>query len=351
MVWQRNLATFVLLEQGAKVVLDWFRLFDELSFYVTLIITTILDIRSISFIILILFVYIGTAMYMLQLNADNVDDGAVIPPVFGIFFVDLMINQFQLMMGAVETDGFEGHNQMAICYILYLSAMVISNVTFLNMLIAIMGDTFDRVIDQRPTYSLKNQILILAAYKSLSKKTFASDNQDVFIYVITPADDEQGTGSDDAWRGKLYYLQNLIKARFAKSGEQMQKRVGELAQRISSIQQQMSEKFEKNDLKDREIGKKLEAVSKLIKRTTKLGRAGKVRGGGDDDAEDFDDDYDVEDDDDNASNQSTGSAKMSSELVLATTAGYTDKVQGHKFELKDMQAAYDKVVNDWNLQG
>ena len=108
----------------------------------------------------------------------------------------------------------------------------------------------------------------------------------------------------------------------------------------------MSEKFEKNDAKDREIGKKLDAVNKLIKRMTKLGRAGKLRGGGGGgDVEDLDDD----DDDDNASNQSAGSARMSSELVLATTAGYTDKVQGHKFETEDMEAAYNKVVADWNM--
>ena len=113
----------------------------------TLIIRTIVDIRWISFIIVILFAYIGSAMYMLQLNADNTDEGAVVPPIFGNFVVDLMINQFQLMMGAVETDSYDDHNFKAICYILYIGAMIISNVTFLNMLIAIMGDTFDRVID------------------------------------------------------------------------------------------------------------------------------------------------------------------------------------------------------------
>ena len=42
---------------------------------------------------------------------------------------------------------------------------------------------------------------------------------------------------------------------------------------------------------------------------------------------------------------------MSKEMVLGTTAGFTDQVQGCKFELDDMQAAYDKVVNDWNMQG
>ena len=41
---------------------------------------------------------------------------------------------------------------------------------------------------------------------------------------------------------------------------------------------------------------------------------------------------------------------MSSEIVLATSAGFTDKVQGYKFEQDDMEEAYDKVVKDWNMQ-
>ena len=171
-------------------------------------------------------------MYMLQLNSDNIDEGTVVPPVFGNFVVDLMINQFQLMMGAVETDSYDDHKFKAICYILYISAMIISNVTFLNMLIAIMGDTFDRVIDQRPTFSLKNQIMILASYNSLIPKSFKSNDHDVYIYVITPGNSESETGNEDAWRGKLYYLQNLIKARFTTNSNNMTKNVSDLSLKI-----------------------------------------------------------------------------------------------------------------------
>ena len=50
-------------------MLDWLRLFDNTSFYVTLITKTISDILYIGFIISIILVYIGMAMYMLELNA------------------------------------------------------------------------------------------------------------------------------------------------------------------------------------------------------------------------------------------------------------------------------------------
>lgn len=60
----------MILCQGVKAVLDWLRLFDNTSFYVTLITKTISDIGYIGFIIVIILVYIGLAMFMLELNAD-----------------------------------------------------------------------------------------------------------------------------------------------------------------------------------------------------------------------------------------------------------------------------------------
>ena len=48
-----------------KAVLDWLRLLDNTSFYVTLITKTISDIGYIAFIIGIILIYIGVAMYML----------------------------------------------------------------------------------------------------------------------------------------------------------------------------------------------------------------------------------------------------------------------------------------------
>ena len=141
------------------------------------------------------------------------------------------------MLGAGEVDSFKDHAFASLCYNLFIAATIITHITFLNMLIAIMGDTFDRVIDQRPTYSLKNQIMILAAYRSLIQTRQSKTKQDdpeVFIYVIQPSisgDGEEGTGNDNAWRGKLHYLQHLIKTKLTKNNKQMQ-------QSITDIQKQ-----------------------------------------------------------------------------------------------------------------
>ena len=144
---KRNMCTFVLISQGTKAIIDWLRLFDDMSFYVTLIVRTFIDIGYFLFIILILLVYVGNAMYMLHLNANFGEDNEIVQTVFENFIVDSTLNQFNLMIGEFHLDGFKNHTNPGLCYFLFIMTVVISQLTFLNMLIAIMADTFEKVIE------------------------------------------------------------------------------------------------------------------------------------------------------------------------------------------------------------
>ena len=61
--------------------------------------------------------------------------------------IDSTLNQFNLMIGEYNTAGFVKHESTALCYALFVFTVIISQVTFLNMLVAIMSDTFERVIE------------------------------------------------------------------------------------------------------------------------------------------------------------------------------------------------------------
>ena len=86
------------------------------------------------------------------------------------------------------------------------------------MLIAIMSDTFDKVIEQRPTFSLKNKLMILAAMENIIRSKETDVDGRVFLYVIQPEkkDDDEGIDiQSDNWRGKIFYTHSLIKNKFA----------------------------------------------------------------------------------------------------------------------------------------
>ena len=63
--FQRSMASFIILCQASRFVLDWMKLFDITSFYVTLIIKTAEDIVGFSIVIIALLFYIGATMAML----------------------------------------------------------------------------------------------------------------------------------------------------------------------------------------------------------------------------------------------------------------------------------------------
>ena len=90
---KRNLCAFVVISQGMKAIVDWLRLFDSTSFYVTLILRTFVDILYFMLIMLILLFYFGIAMYMLQLNADPAERSTfIIEAIFGNVLIDSTLN-------------------------------------------------------------------------------------------------------------------------------------------------------------------------------------------------------------------------------------------------------------------
>ena len=123
---KRVLCVFVIISQGIKAVLDWLRLFNKTSFYVTLIKRTITDIGYIGLIIAIILIYIGCAMFMLQLNHSMNTESNIISPVFDVFIIDSALNQYLLMLGDFNMDGFENHATLLLCYLIFLASTFIT---------------------------------------------------------------------------------------------------------------------------------------------------------------------------------------------------------------------------------
>ena len=86
------------------------------------------------------------------------------PTVFGQFIIDVIFNQYMLSLGEFTMDGYDDHPEMVLCYFFFLGATFVTAITFLNMLIAIMGDTFGRVYENRAQYGLMTKLSIMGDY-------------------------------------------------------------------------------------------------------------------------------------------------------------------------------------------
>ena len=119
----------------------WLRLFESTSFYIRLIIETMKDIKF--FLILFILILFTFANAILIMDQGRTERYTV--PYFGTQVVDVLFDQYLLSLGEFNGDGYLSEGANKVLLVMFVVGTFLTQITFLNMLIAIMGDTFDRV--------------------------------------------------------------------------------------------------------------------------------------------------------------------------------------------------------------
>ena len=140
-------------------VFYWFRLFTGLSFYMRLIKETIYDLRYILIILITILLMFSMVIYAFVQGQPKdkkiLPDFAINNQLIGAF-----LDQYLLGLGEYsEVENFD-----AVTWIFFLLATFITQITIVNMLIAVMGDTFDKVNERKNQAELQEKIKILADY-------------------------------------------------------------------------------------------------------------------------------------------------------------------------------------------
>lgn len=99
-------------------------------------------------------------------------------------FLNTFYYGYLLSLGEFQTDNFEGTKYPTLVWSVFLVATIALQIVFLNMIIAIMGDTFDKVMEQKERYSLGVAPDIYADYFSYLDKD-PKIKQKNYLYVIT----------------------------------------------------------------------------------------------------------------------------------------------------------------------
>ena len=81
-------------------------------------------------------------------------------------FLNSFIYMYKLTLGDFSTKYYLGMNA-EVLWIIFFAATFLLQITFLNMLIAIMGDTFSHVMDNKEESSMKERVSILADFRLL----------------------------------------------------------------------------------------------------------------------------------------------------------------------------------------
>ena len=204
--WLRIMAAISTSCLLAKVF-DWLRLFEQTAFYILLINETLKDIGSFLILLVVALMMFGVPMIMLNLNREP--DAQIVDPIFNSWMLNLLLNQYLLALGEFNFDNFSDQPQAALCYILFIGATFFTQITMLNMLIAIMGDSFERVMENRDINATKMKLGFMNDMAGTINQTSASEETEVFMIIVKPVEDDNEDG--DEWEGQINKMTRLTK--------------------------------------------------------------------------------------------------------------------------------------------
>ena len=72
-----------------------------------------------------------------------------------------------------------------------------------------MGDTFERIAENKDVYATKGKLELLADYAFLLKDDDNAEQGKIFLYVVQPDEDEESDIS--TWQGSIHRMQQLTK--------------------------------------------------------------------------------------------------------------------------------------------
>lgn len=117
---------------------------------------TLKDIFSFLALILTALAMFGVPMVILNLNRN--EETQVIQKVFDLWFIDMLLNQYLMALGEFDTESYANEPQAWLCYLFFFFATFFTMIVMLNMLIAIMGDTFSKVMENKHVNAIKSKL-------------------------------------------------------------------------------------------------------------------------------------------------------------------------------------------------
>ena len=234
-------------------ILDWMRLFDATAFFVHLIKMTFKEIGAFLLLLLVTLMMFGVPLAMLAL--DNLQYDEENASDIKRWLPNLIFTQYMLALGEFNSEFEEMSFQKWMCYVFFLLATFISLIMMLNMLIAIMGDTFERTIENRQLNNTRTKIELMGEqthniidFSCFGKKDEKSDQEKTYLFVITP--DEADIDENDSWEGSIKQMSKL-------NQQYMDAKCDNLSKQITDMKDQLDTFSKRDEAQDKNLKKSI----------------------------------------------------------------------------------------------
>ena len=208
--------------------LTGFRLFDGTRYYVNLILRSLNDIKY--FIIMFSYsTFLFGVLFIIALHKE-------------ITFKTLWIYPYELNFGSYFTE----NEDFDLKYVGYLGATIVNVVLMLNLLISILGDSYDQFQVEKTIIDFSEKAeFILEIEKMLFFRKFASNFQ--YLHVCTSRTED---GVNEDWEGRIIYMDkkleknlNILKKNQDTSQKSLNDQISSIEPKIKLSESSLKEKL------------------------------------------------------------------------------------------------------------
>ena len=115
-----------------------------------------------------------------------------------------------------------------------------------NMLIAIMGDTFDKIMEYREINATKSKLELMCGLVASLGPQDELQNEKIFLFLVQPEQDEDNE-EEEEWEGTIKTLTRLITrsdVKMTKNMRAMNANQQRLEQKMNANQQKLEQKMD-----------------------------------------------------------------------------------------------------------
>jgi hypothetical protein len=184
--------------------LYFFRIFKSYGYLTRLIIVVISDMSTF---LVVLFITI----VMFSDTYLTISNGNIPEERFVHSFTDSVIYVYRIILGDFNVEEF-GSVSVTLCYALFIICTIFNTIVMLNLLIAIISESFSNVKSNSVYASYKEMAAMIAENSYIIpdnvKKTYAEKNR--YILVVTDLEAEMNKEEDETLRRLDIIKKNVI---------------------------------------------------------------------------------------------------------------------------------------------
>lgn len=128
---------------------------------------------------------------------------------YGSDLINSILDQYQQVLDGDDPAYYHDHEHstlIAFTNLFFLAATFFTNITMFNMLIAIMGDKFDHLTDNKQLNATRTKLRLLADYASnLRIPPTEAELREHFLYVVEAEKDEEERSEE--WIGTVVKIE------------------------------------------------------------------------------------------------------------------------------------------------